>query len=149
MSLLSQVRHRSSMFTNETAGGGETHRCRDETSQVKLRPPSLRDEDRILGVLGDPAPYVRAVGQDAQVACPGRLQTGLDEAPRDTMAAEPRIGLGMHKRDDTVAQVVLDETGDLAVRPDLVPLLLRIVGDLQLHTARIITRDSTDTSAGT
>ena len=53
--------------------------------------------------------------------------------PGDALAAEPAIGLGVRERDDAVPQLLLDEPGELAVRPDLEPLLVRIVGDLQTH----------------
>src|SRR5271170_7128686 len=58
--------------------------------------------------------------------------------PGDAMVAEPRIGLGMQERDHAVAQAVLDEPGELTVRPDLELRPLRVVGDLQIHAPKDI-----------
>src|SRR5579859_5271842 len=134
MSVISQVWR---LLTCETAPGGKTHRCRDETSQVELGSPVLGDQVGVGGMFGDPAPHVRTVGQDGQVAFPGRVEAGLDEPAGQAVAAEPGVGLGVQERDHTVAQVVLDGSGELAVGPDLVLRLFWMVGDRHVHAPRI------------
>jgi hypothetical protein len=86
-------------------------------------------------VVGDPAPHERAVGQHGQVALAGGVEAGPDEPPGDAVAAKAAVGLGVQERDHAVAQVVIDEPGDLAVGEDLEPRPVRVVDDLQLHGA--------------
>src|SRR5579863_754630 len=88
-------------------------------------------------MFGDPAPHVRAVGQDGQVTFPGLVEAGLDEAPGEAVAAEAGVGLGVQERDHAVAQVVRDGSGELATGPDLVSRLLWMVGDRHVHTPRV------------
>src|SRR5580704_7534046 len=133
------------MLTRETAPGGETHRRRGEVrprrrSQAQTQALVGGDQVGVGGMFGDPAPHERAVRQDGQVAFPGRVEAGLDEAPGDAVATERRVGLGVQERDHAVVQVVLDEPGELAVRPDLELPLLWVVGDLQIHAPKDIER---------
>src|SRR5205823_4332041 len=65
----------------------------------------------------------------------GLVQALPHEAAAQAVAAEPVVGLGVGERDLAVAQVVLDETGQLAVGDDLEPGLVRVVGDLDVHGA--------------
>src|SRR5271165_4455962 len=88
-------------------------------------------------MVGDPAAHERAGGQDGEVPLPGRVEAGLDEVPADAVTAELVVGPGVLEVDDAVAQLVGHVAGHLAIRRDLVPLLLGIVGDLQLHDASL------------
>ena len=133
------------MLIRETAPGGKTHRRRGELrprrrSQAENPPLIVGDEVGVAGMFGDPAPHERAIGQDGQVAFPGRIEAGLGEAPGDAVVAEPRIGLGVQQRDYAVVQVILNEPDELAVRPDLELPLLWVVGDLQVHAPKDIDR---------
>ncbi len=49
------------------------------------------------------------------------------------MAAETVVGFGVRERDLVAAQVVQDEPGELAIRADLEPRVIRVVGYLQVH----------------
>src|SRR5277367_5816569 len=146
MSVLSRYgTGRSPMLIRETAPGGKTHRRRGEPrprrrSKAENPPLIVGDEVGVVRMFGDPAPHERAVGQDSQVAFPGRLQAGLDEGLGDAVAAEPRVGLGVQERDRPVAQAVLEEAGELDVRPDLELRLFWVVGDLQVHAPKDIDR---------
>src|SRR5580704_12310268 len=134
------VRNRPApILTRVTEAGGETHRCRDEprhvytddlASQAELLAPTWRDQVGVLAVPGDPVPHERAVGQDHQVPLPGGVQARLYEPAGDALGAEPVVDLSMRERDLVAAQVVLGEPGQLAVRENLEPILVRIVGNL-------------------
>src|SRR5690348_1976257 len=82
---------------------------------------------------GDPAQRERAVRQDRQVPLPGGVEARLDQASAEAVAAETVVGFGMRERDLVAAQVIQDEPGELAIRADLEPRLIRIVGYLQVH----------------
>jgi hypothetical protein len=98
-----------------------------------VRPAVFRDQVGVLGVIGDPAAHERAVGQHGQAALPGGVEAELDDPAGKAAVAEVGEGLGVQQRELAVVQPVVDEPGELAVGADLEPLLLRMVGDLQLH----------------
>ena len=98
-----------------------------------MRAAVFRDQLGVLGVIGDPAAHERAVGQHGQLALAGGVEAELDELPGEAAVAETAEGLCVQQRELAVVQPVIDEPGELAVGVDLEPLLLRIVGDLQLH----------------
>jgi hypothetical protein len=92
-----------------------------------------RDQAGVLGVVGDPAPHERAVGQHGQVPLAGGVEAPLDEPAGVAVAFKARVGLGVQQRNLAVVQVVSEESDELAVGADLEPRLVRVVGDLQLH----------------
>ncbi len=64
-------------------------------SEAELLAAAGRDQAGVPGVLVDPAPHERAVGQDRQVPLPGGVQGHLDQTGADALAAEPFVGLGI------------------------------------------------------
>ncbi len=57
----------------------------NQESQAELLAAAGRDQVGVLGVLVDPAPHERTVGQDRQVPFPGGVQGRLDQTAADAL----------------------------------------------------------------
>src|ERR1019366_9515877 len=109
-----------------------------EGSQAELRSAVVRDQVSVFMVLNHPAVHERAVGQDRQVPLPDRVQSLPDKVTADVLTAETVAGFGVGEGDLVSAQVILDDASEFTVRADLESLLVRIVGNLQVHGPQVI-----------
>ena len=68
----------------------------------------------------------------------GKAMKYFELAPFELrLTAETIIGFGVRESDLVIAQVVLEEAGEFAVRTDLEPRLVRMVGNLHVHGRRL------------
>src|ERR1039458_5110717 len=120
------------------AEGSQAEGSQAEGSQAELRSAVVRDQVSVFMVLNHPAVHERAVGKDRQVPLPDRVQSRPDKVTADALTAETVAGFGVGEGDLVSAQVILDDASEFTVRADLESLLVRIVGNLQVHGPQVI-----------
>src|SRR5580700_4408181 len=113
-------------------------RCLPAASlEAELGAPAVRYQVRVFGVLADPGADVRAEGQHGQVPLPSVVETVPGQVGGQPGALEPGIDLRVDQGDLLAAQVVHDETRELAADVQLVPGLRGVVGDNRAGVRRV------------